>query len=300
MTHVHDPQVLMFIAETEAAYPSDANLASAQENRDYYDALCAQFRAPRPEDVVVTDVKIGDVPVRQYKPKGECAGAILFTHGGGFVVGSLDSHDDICAELAARTGAEVWSSHYRLCPEHAYPAALDDIEQVWHALTQSRERAVVVGDSAGGRLSAALCLRLRRLQGVMPLAQILIYPSLGSHGDLPSFVENADAPLLRTVDLAHYDALYQGDFQDKNDPELAPLQAHDFSHLPPAFIITADVDPLRDEADVYVEKLNAAGVKAEWRNEPELVHGYLRARHCSDRAERSFKAIVEATRRYLS
>ncbi|AML52612.1 alpha/beta hydrolase [Falsihalocynthiibacter arcticus] len=300
MAQVTDPEVLKFIAETEAAYPSEANMATPEENRTYYDAMCAVFWAPHPEGVAVLDIEVGGIPVRQYRSKTSGKGAILYTHGGGFVVGSLDSHDDVCAELAAATGAEVWSSHYRLCPEHSYPAALDDVETVWRKLTADGRRAIVVGDSAGARLSAALCLRLRRVGGPMPLAQILIYPGLGGDKTLPSFVDNAEAPLLRTVDLAHYESLYKGDRQDEDNPELSPLRARDFANLPPAFVVTADVDPLRDEGPAYVEKLRSAGVEATWRNEPQLIHGYLRARHRSQRARDSFAAIIAAARAFLA
>ncbi|MEY8117881.1 alpha/beta hydrolase [Falsihalocynthiibacter sp. BN13B15] len=300
MAQVTDPEVLKFIADTEAAYPSEANLATPEENRMYYDAMCAGFWAPHPEGVAVLDIEVDGIPVRKYRSETSGKGAILYTHGGGFVVGSLDSHDDVCAELAAATGAEVWSSHYRLCPEHSYPAALDDVEAVWRKLTADGRGAIVIGDSAGARLSAALCLRLRRVGGPMPLAQILIYPGLGGDKTLPSFVENAEAPLLRTVDLAHNETLYRGDCQDKNDPELSPLRARDFANLPPAFVVTADVDPLRDEGPAYVEKLRSAGVEATWRNEPQLIHGYLRARHRSQRARDSFAAIIAAARAFLA
>lgn len=300
MAQVTDPEVLRFIADTEAAYPAEANFASPEENRGYYDAMCALFRAPRPKDVTVHDFDVGGIPVRCYIPATLGARALLYTHGGGFVVGSLDSHDDICAELAAATGAEVWSSQYRLCPEHRYPAALDDVEAVWRKLTVTGRDAIVVGDSAGGRLSAALCLRLARVGGPMPRAQILIYPALGGDKNLASFVENAEAPMLRSTDLAYYESLYKGDDCDENDPELAPLRALNFAKLPPAFVVTADVDPLRDEGPAYVEKLRNAGIAAQWRNEPQLVHGYLRARHRSQRARDSFAAVIKAARGFLT
>ncbi|MEP5762799.1 MAG: alpha/beta hydrolase, partial [Litoreibacter sp.] len=263
------------------------------------DAMCKKFWVAHPESIKTQDFEMDGIPVRVYTPENAGKRAILFTHGGGFVLGSLDSHDDVCAELAAATGTEVWASHYRLSPEHIYPAALDDVEAVWRRLTLDRREAVVVGDSAGARLSAALCLRMRRLDGPMPIAQILIYPTLGGSATLPSFIENANAPMLTAADMNNFDVLYKGDYQDGKDPELSPLQAQEFSGLPPAYVVTADIDPLRDEGSTYVDKLRKAGVKAQWKNEPQLVHGYLRARHSSQRAHDSFSGIVEKLQTFL-
>lgn len=281
---IRDPQVLDFIAATEAAYPPEVNGASAADNRRYYDAMCAVFRAPRPEGLAVTDRLIGGVSCRVYG--AETAVGVLYLHGGGHVVGGLDSHDDICAELADATGLQVVAVDYRLAPEHRWPAALDDVRTVWDALDRP---GIVAGDSAGGGLAAGLCLsRPAR----MPLAQVLVYPALGGDGGAPSYRDNADAPLLRTADLDAYRRALHGD--GLPDDLAAPLQARDLSGLPPALIVTADVDPLRDDGRDYAARLRAVGVAAEWRNEPELPHGYLRARRSSDRARRSFQAIIAA------
>lgn len=289
---VTDPEILRFIAETEAAYPAEANSASAQENRRHYDAMCAVFRSPRPEGIIVTDEALAGVPIRRYRPRGAAGPFLLYLHGGGYVVGSLDSHDDVCAEIAQATGAELVAVDYRLAPEHLYPAQLDDVETVWRA-ESARRPGIVLGDSAGGALSAALCLRMRRKGGPMPLAQCLIYPGLGGDMSAPSYAENAEAPLLRTADIAHYAGVLTGGDTSlrETDPELSPLRAAGFEGLPPALVVTADVDPLRDDGPAYVDRLAAAGVEASWRNEPQLVHGYLRARHRSTRAGQSFEAI---------
>ena len=152
---------------------------------------------------------------------------------------------------------------------------------------------IIMGDSAGGNLCAALSLRMKRLNGPMPRGQILIYPSLTGDHSLPSYSENAEAPLLRTQDILAYKPLYVGDDNLSSDQqsEVAPAKSANFSHLPPTWVITADVDPLRDDGPVYVAKLLNAGVFACCINEPQLVHGYLRARHMSKRAHDSFKRI---------
>ncbi len=295
---ISDPEVLAFIDRTEAAYPAEANGVSAAENRRLYDNMCGVFRVERPAGLDVQDLRLGGVPVRRYRPTGSGHGAqpfVLYAHGGGFVVGSLESHDDVCAEIAARTGLELFAVDYRLAPEHVYPAQLDDVASVWTALAASGRPGIVAGDSAGGNLSAALCLRMRRTGGPMPRGQVLIYPALGGDRSARSYAENAEAPMLRTADLDVYDRSYTGGAAAvRADPECSPLRAGDFTGLPGAFVVTADVDPVRDDGPAYVEALRAAGVPAEWRNEAELVHGYLRARHMSRRAAASFSAICEA------
>ena len=295
MNPITDPEILDFIARTNDAYPPEANGASAAENRCYYDAMCALFRAPRPEGLAVEDRSIGGVPCRVY---GADQGVfVLYLHGGGFVVGGLDSHDDVCAEIADATGLTVVSADYPLAPEHRYPAQITDVQAVWRALSADGRRGLVAGDSAGGNLAAALCLAMRDAAGPMPLGQVLIYPGLGGDQTAPSYTENAMAPMLRTQDLASYRAMLHGTDSGATDPLASPLCATDLSSLPPAFLVSADVDPLRDDARDYALRLNAAGVPAQWRNEPQLVHGYLRARRTSDRARRSFAAIIAAIAR---
>lgn len=287
---IDDPQVLAFIAETEACYPSEANAAGAAENRTYYDAMCARFRAPRPDGMIVTDRPVGGVRCRFYG--SETPVCILYLHGGGFVVGGLDSHDDVCAEIADAVGLQVVSVDYRLAPEYLWPAQMLDVEAVWRALDRP---AVVVGDSAGGMLAAALCLSQKGKR--QPLGQVLIYPGLGGEGDAPSYLENAEAPLLRASDvLAYREILFGG--ASVTDPAARPLEAPDLSGLAPAFVVTADVDPLRDDGKAYAERLSRANVPTSWRNEPQLPHGFLRARATSDRARRSFHAILAAISRF--
>ncbi|WP_375688608.1 alpha/beta hydrolase [Pseudooceanicola sp. LIPI14-2-Ac024] len=290
---ITDPEVLKFIADTQAVYPDEANQASAEENRRLYDAMCEVFREPRPAGLPVRDEVVAGVPVRRYTPVGsEGRPVLLYSHGGGFVVGGLDSHDDVCAELAVATGCEVVSPDYRLAPEHGFPAQLDDVAAVWTAETASRP-GIAVGDSAGGNLSAGLCFRMRRTGGVMPLAQVLIYPGLGGPTDAPSYTENAEAPMLRGKDLQAYARMMSPEARElrRTNPEAAPLVAESFAGLPPAFIVTADVDPLRDDGPAYQAALQAEGIRADLRNEPQLPHGYLRARHRSDKARQSFAAI---------
>jgi acetyl esterase len=287
---ITDPEILRFIEKTLASYPADAANASILQNRAYYDAMCAIFRAPRPAGLRVRDALLGGVRCRLYGPD-TATEIVLYLHGGGFVLGGLDSHDDVCAEIAVATGSQVVAVDYRLRPEHPAPAQLEDAYAVWRALDK---RAVVVGDSAGGNLAAGLCHRIRRLGGTTPLGQVLIYPDLGGDIAALSYVENAEAPLLSTAEVAFYRSLASP--EARLDPEQCPLSARDLSGLPRAVIFTADVDPLRDDGLLYAQALKAAGVRTEVQNSAQLVHGWLRARHSSHRAREAFKAIVGAIR----
>ncbi len=308
MSELTDPEILEFVRVSEDSYPIDANVASPEEDRRLYRLMFALFELPRPDDVASGDTFIAaagptrQIPVRYYSSaRADCpSAAILYLHGGGFVVGDLESHDPTCARLCAETGLDVISVDYRLCPEQAYPAALDDVEAAYRHLALSYDRIVVMGDSAGGNLTAALCRRLFRLGEPQPAGQVLIYPFLGGPQDRGSFIERADAPLLRASDCQHYRQLYAGGDAAalQHDPEFMPLSADDYRGLATAFAVSADLDPLRDDARLYVERLRAAGVAAEWRNEPQLVHGYLRAISMSRRARASFAAICEMARAF--
>jgi acetyl esterase len=146
-------------------------------------------------------------------------------------------------------------------------------------------------------LIAALAMRRRR-EGLSPLSgQVLIYPALAPDQTAPSYGEHANAPMLRAEDCAHYRAIYAGGEIPRSDPEFAPLAATHFDQMPPTFVMTADIDPLRDDGRMFMERIAAAGGQAVWRNEPQLVHGFLRARHQSQRAAVAFQTICATIRR---
>jgi len=300
-----DPEVIRYVAEVESFYPPTSTEGTVEENRALYDRMSAAFRVARPSGLTVRDFTLPardpdrDIPLRAYNPEGGAAPSarlVLYFHGGGFVVGGLESHDDVCAEIAAGCGLPLISVDYRLAPEHVFPAALDDVWAVYRNLLEEGREVILVGDSAGATLCAAVCRRALRLGEPQPVRQVLIYPALALGQDLPSYRENADAPLLTAADCTYYHAVYRGDAEIVPEllPELAPLAADSFAGLAPAWVVTADIDPIRDDGREYVARLQAAGVPADWRNEEQLVHSYLRARHRSRRAAASFAAIVAA------
>jgi acetyl esterase len=297
-----DPEILAFIARSESFYPDAVEAAGIAERRAFYNRLCAGFRAARPPGVAVADDSVatpwGDLAVRRYAPAGGARpAALLYLHGGGFVLGGLDSHDDVCAELCDGARVDVLAVDYRLAPEHLYPAALDDAEAAYRALASGGRPILVGGDSAGGNLAAALCRRLLRRGEPQPRAQVLIYPGLSSDPLRVRGNRAATAPMLTAADCAGYLAMFAGGAErvPVGDAEFSPLDAATFTGLAPAAIFAAGYDPLRQDAEDYAAALHAAGVAVSYRDDPGLVHGWLRARHTSRVAARAFAAIVHAT-----
>ena len=276
-------QMSAFVEKTVSFNSTDSSLDGL---RQAYSAMCRAFTPPRPAGLYVVDFELAGVSVRSYQPPvspptggGPC---IVYLHGGGWVVGDLDSHDFICAELASTLGVLVIAVDYRLAPEHPFPAAFNDCLGVWRALRSGPfrldpGRTLVAGDSAGGNLAAALCLALRDAGEPVPAAQVLIYPGLGGDRSLPSRSECIDAPLLASSDVDCYHALYLRGTRQPGAYAM-PLLAGHFGGLPPALIAVAQFDPLRDDGVLYAEHLQAAGVPTTLYYGKGLVHGCLRAR----------------------
>ena len=277
-----------FVNQSARFQPADDSLV---QMRVAYDALCRHFTPPLPDGVQVEDhvlpVDERHIPLRLYRPATATPPAgwpcVLYLHGGGWVLGGLDSHAFITALLAQECAASVLVVDYRLAPEHVFPAALDDCLAVWDwlsmdgpALGINPARVVVAGDSAGGNLAAALCLATRGRQGLPLCGQALIYPALATVPTEPAASEHADAPLLGRDDMAYYLAQYAPDPATHADPRLAPLAAANLQGMPPAFVAVAEYDPLRDDGVLYVRRLQASGVAAQCHLGRGLLHGCLR------------------------
>ncbi len=299
MTELKDPGIREFITETERFYPPDAVNLTIAEQRACYDAMCAHFLKPYPAGISAKDLEVSGVPVRHYTPEAALPGAlIVYAHGGGFVVGGLESHDDVCAEIAAFAGCELVAVDYRLAPEHVFPAALEDCWSVYAWAAERADRIVLAGDSAGAQLSAAVAMKARDEALGHVDGQVLIYGAYGCEPEGGSYETMADAPGLTTEDVKFYGDIYFGKRPNPNwDNKFArPLLETNFSSLPPAFIVAAELDPLLDDSLRYAEVLQQAGVAVHLRTEPDLIHGYLRARHMSEPAGTSFAAICQAVR----
>ncbi|WP_413711470.1 alpha/beta hydrolase [Rhizobium sp. Rhizsp82] len=290
--------ILEFLKICSSVYSDDAVSQSIEAQRAQYDALCARFSPPLPDGLTFADSRIRDVPTRRYRPaKITTPSLLLYLHGGGFVVGSLESHHAICAELADFAGAELVAVDYRLAPEHRWPAQTDDCFAVLEALAAGGNPIVLIGDSAGGNLAAGLALQARD-KGIAGIeAQVLIYPALGGDLTTGSYIEMADAPGLTTADVAYYREVLQA---PAGDPVAGALAARDVRGLPPSYITGAAFDPLRDDARHYAARLAQAGIEVWFREEPHMVHAWLRARHMSEGAKQGFRAVCEAVRRFAA
>lgn len=227
----------------------------------------------------------GPLTLRIYTPKdiARPAPALLYLHGGGFVIGSLDTHDAPCSLFAALGRCVVLAVDYRLAPEHKFPAAVDDALAGFRWLADNAaelgldpRRLAVGGDSAGGNLSAVVAqTAVREAWPVRPAFQLLLYPALDMRRQHPSHREFGDGYMLTTASIDFFLKNYLRTPEDITDLRASPLLAGDLSRLPPAYIATAGFDPLRDEGDEYAERLRRAGVPAELARHTGLVHGFL-------------------------
>lgn len=294
-----DEQTWAFIERTNSFYPPDSTDDSVARQREVYNTMCRAFFSQYPGSVSSTNKFVHTaeqrIPIRVYEKSDSDPEAVcLYFHGGGFVVGGLESHDDVCAELCDATGFRIVSVDYRLAPEHLHPAAfLDCLAAFEHVASTCELPIILCGDSAGGNLAAAVTHHVRRHERA-PVGQVLIYPGLGGETDQGSYLTHAQAPMLTTRDTLYYAEIRGGGFNWSNDPRFAPLNDQDFNGLPDTIAISAECDPLSDDGRDYCNKISAAGGKALWNNEPGLVHGYLRARHSVDRARASFRRITTA------
>lgn len=304
-----DQEVWGFIERTDRWYPSDAVERSIEEQRSIYTAMCREFFNGHPDGVEVCDADVAsyahNIPVRRYSSKNTNASSdaqIVYVHGGGFVVGDLYSHDDVCAELCATTGLGVTSVDYRLSPEHKHPAAFDDCLLV--AQFEAKRLGLpllLCGDSAGGSLCASVTHYLRSNVEQSPVAgQVLIYPALGGDPSAGSYLTHANAPMLSRDEVSYYVNVRVDGVLPTNDVRFAALQDSDFNHLPRTLVLSAECDPLSDDGRRYCDAINQAGGCARWKNETGLVHGYLRARHSSRRAKASFKVITDTLSEFAS
>ncbi|MDX8478512.1 alpha/beta hydrolase [Mesorhizobium sp. VK24D] len=294
-----DAETWAFIEKTNSYYPPDTIDYTIARQREIYDRMCREFFAGYPQGVTAETTAIAastnSIPIRIYRnAEPNSAALVLYIHGGGFILGGLDSHDDVCAELCARTGYEVVSVDYRLAPEYLHPAAFDDALKAFEWASETYDSPVLLcGDSAGGNLCAAIA-HATRGHVKKPIGQVLIYPNLGGDRSRGSYVTHAEAPMLTVRDTKFYLSIRTGGVDRTGDITLSPLADANFAYLPPTVLITAQCDPLSSDGEAYRDHVVAAGGHAYWFEEPGLVHGYLRARHTVGRARASFTRIVEA------
>jgi acetyl esterase len=249
----------------------------------------------------VTEIVIpgqsGGIPARLYSPSAGAPGVVVYFHGGGWVVGSLDGWDSSVRALAAASGCDVVSVDYRLAPENVFPAAVDDAFDAlrWAASPDGPGRGrplVVAGDSAGGNLAAVCALRARDSGGPAITLQVLVYPVTDSDLDRRSYREyDGTEFIVNRRDMAWFWDHYAPDRAARVNPDASPLRASDLSGLPAAYIVTAEHDPLRDEGFAYAERLRDSRVPAEHRHYGSQIHGFFSFTGLLDDAD---KAVTDA------
>ncbi|WP_067707165.1 alpha/beta hydrolase [Nocardia yamanashiensis] len=237
-------------------------------------------------DQLTISTRSGSITARRYRADdtsgGGFAPAVVYLHGGGFVLGTLDGADELCRAIAAGSGWTVISLEYRLAPENPYPAALHDCVDAFDWLVRNAtelgldpDRIAIAGDSAGGNLAAALCLHRRDAGRRLPRTQILAYPAVDDTFTSPAWTEFADAPLLSAADARWCWEQYVGPDHPGGDQLAAPLRAATLRDLPPALILTAEVDPLRDDAEAYAARLWRDEVPVTLTRHSGVFHGFL-------------------------
>jgi len=255
------------------------------------------------EDLMI-DGPAGAIPVRIYRPSAAPAPVHVHFHGGGWVIGDLDTHDRDCREICVGADCIVVAVDYRLAPEHIFPAAPEDCyaSLCWatanlDSLGASRGPVSVGGDSAGGNLAAAVALMARDRNGPAIAMQLLIYPVTDATMESASYRDNADGYLLSRTMMSWFWDHYCPDLALRTDPLASPITAEDLSGLPPALVMTAEFDPLRDEGAAYAERLIAAGVEVEVRRFDGLVHGFFSQAGMIEAAREGVDLAVKALRK---
>lgn len=285
MPHTLSPPMRGYIESAQRFTPASDHI---DDRRAAFLRACRACTPAVPAGWQIDDIDLDGLSLRRYKPATAMPEGgwptLLYLHGGGWDLGGLDTHDWFAYAVARRLSVALVAVDYRLAPEHAYPAPLEDCLTAWQGLRAgridpelSRERLVVAGDSAGGTLAAGLCMALRRDGHAQRLGQLLVYPVLTCRDHLPSMSEHVQAPLMTVAGLNRSLSGFLPGPGHRHDPCAMPLEAEDFSGLAPAFICVAAVDPLRDHGVAYGEALRGAAVPAQVRVAEGLVHSGLRA-----------------------
>lgn len=303
-----DPQAHALIDLMVAkGVPPTHTLTPAQARAFYRDRRA--FTQPEPPAMAeVRELHAGEVPLRLYRPAGtqgtDVLPVLVYFHGGGWTIGDLDTHDVLCRQLAQASGAAVVSVDYRLGPEQRFPAAVDDcvaatrwVRAQAATLALDASRLAVGGDSAGGNLAAVVCLVLREAGEPLPAFQLLIYPATDMRAVAPSHTSNGQGYLLTRDSIAYYRGHYLADAAQWTDWRASPLLAPDHRGLPPALVLTAGFDPLRDEGLQYANALSAAGVPAQYVCFERQIHGFITMGRLLEEANTAVELCAGALRR---
>jgi acetyl esterase len=276
--HPDAREFLDLIAESGAPPLTSMTPEEARQGSAFFvDLIGAGPDVPAVKDIVIPGPS-GTIPARVYRPVPDPVGTVVYYHGGGWVLGCLDEFDAVCQALAVASGARVVSVDYRLAPEHRFPAAVDDAFAALVRVAEQHpgEPIVVAGDSAGGNLAAVSALRAREAGGPEIALQVLVYPVVDCDLTRPSYVEcSGSALFLNTAEMVWFWDHYVPDPEEREHPYVSPIRASDLEGLPPAYIVVAGHDPLRDEGIAYAAALEYAGVPVTVARYDDQIHGFF-------------------------
>jgi acetyl esterase len=288
---VLDPDVERYLSEL-AVTPTASDEPDLATLRREYDAAAPNLFGPTPDVDSVEDHDANGVPVRVYRPAGGERAALVYLHGGGWVLGGLDSHGPLCQTLAARSGQAVVAVDYRLAPEHRYPAAVEDAWIAFRWAHARFDRLAVGGDSAGGHLTATVARRARDAEQALTL-QVLAYPATDHGCEWPSYRQYTTGPAFHTAEMRWYWEQFLDDPSRAGEADCSPLRTDVLSGLAPALVLTAEHDPLRDEGEAYAHALREAGVPVTLHRYDGLIHGFLRMPGVIARADQVLSLVAD-------
>ncbi len=293
-----DPQAVAYLEQQATLDIPPIHEQTPQEARRRMEESAPAQAGPG-EDVRVQDATIAGVPVRVFEPHHTAdPPTLLFFHGGGWVIGSVRTHDRPCRALAHRAGCRVVSVEYRLAPEHPFPAALEDCWAVTEAVGANSRAIAVGGDSAGGNLAAVVAMRAR--DGVLPLRlQLLLYPVTDCDLDRPSYRTYGTGYGLTREAMRWFWAHYMGR-TPWDHPEASPLRARDLSGAAPALVMVCEYDPLHDEGAAYAERLRESRTPVHLIRQRGMIHGFLRLGAVMDRTTPAYDQCAAALRRVFA
>jgi acetyl esterase len=303
-----DPQAQKIVDALAALNLKPVEESTPAEARESMKSRTAAL-GPVEDVAAVADHRVpvagGEIALRLYSPGGPGPHqALVFYHGGGWVIGDLDTHDGICRSLANAARCAVASVDYRMAPEHRYPVAAEDSYAgfqwvLGHAarLGIDPRRVAVGGDSAGGNLAAVVSLMARDRKAPAPIFQALVYPVTDCNLDTPSYRENATGYILTREGMRWFFGHYLAREEQGREPYASPLRATSLAGLPPALVQTAEYDPLRDEGEAYAARLRDAGVPVTVTRYPGVFHGFLRMTNILDKAKAARDEIAGALRK---